>query len=758
MIDESYPQAVSHLRSAQQHGSEMAMAWSAAFNEQFMGASVFVNNDGSGKITASVEWPGTLQLDLTRKFSSCVDELWSALDALIIETVQLFSSSRTPRDLGVERYWPVADSVKNLGLLLERACINGVLRAHADIVRSTQPFLPDSDIEQVERLRAGLRQLLTWSEALEAGSRMTVWASPTDPTVFTRPHREAVECVPSPPFDLGRGADGVVATFRVPAYQQGMQVDARPGTLLDLGFAAGFVPAGIDDTFESRLREVIEVVALLHAHFAAVTSKVSGTRALPIESTNRQNLWTSAETSTRGWQQSELAELTETGARVAVVVDPDPTELVLLIPTASGIFERRIPNATQLRASHTVGIAAERAVHEAVATWGLPDFVMKPRVERKGSGVREIGDGLLVAGDIGAIVQVKGRSAEPSTPDKEGRWINKNVEKALKQVQGTYRRLQESPVELENGRGRLLRVDGRTVEWVGVVVIDHPQIPTQHPLPTTERPLATIVLTRRDWEFLFEQLKSTSAVIRYLIRVETSTECLGEEPHRYFDLASLDATESQGDSDPKDAAIGALGTWFSYPLLPMAPAGAQHPSEFGLTRLICEDIASIDSDESTPEMEVEVLAAIDALPVASRVELGKLLYGELDTKHESDGVRWRSRTFLPSTQSGYQVSFVVCSVYNKATVNAFRAWLMFRHTERAQTENITEARSIAVLLTPRLDNVRPWDTTLLVVEGDLQLSDEQLVSYEALWGKREDHGGRQLGTSRSASDRPHAAY
>lgn len=746
MIEESYPQAVSHLRSAQRYVSEMAAAWSAAFDEQFMGATVIVHDDGSGTITASVEWPGTLQSDLTRKFSSCVSELWSALDALIIETVQLFSSSRTLRDPDVERYWPVADSEKNLSLLLEKACINGVLHAHADIVCSTQPFLPDSSIEQIGRLQAGLRQLLSWSEALEAGSIITVWATPTDPVIFTNPHREGIECLPSPSFDLGSSPDGVVATFRVPAYQRGMQVNARPGTLLDLGFAPGFVPVGTDDTFESRLREVTKVVALLHAHFAAVTGEVRGTRALPIEAVDRQNLWNKAVTSPRRWQQSELEELTETGARVAVVIDPDPSELVLLIPTANGVFERRIPNATKLRASHTVGIAAERAVHEAVATWGLPDFVMKPQVERKGSGVREIGDGLLIAGDIGAIVQVKGRSAEVSAPDKEGRWINKNVEKALKQVQGTYRRLQQSPVDLENGRGRLLRLDGRAVKWVGVVVIDHPQIPTKHPLATTEGPVPTIALSRRDWEFLFEQLKSTSAVIRYLIRVGTSTEYLGEEPHRYFDLASLDAAVSQPDSDP-DATIEALGTRFSYPLLPMEPAGAQYPSEFGLTRLICEDIASIDSEEGTPEMEVEVLAAIDALPVASRVELGALLYGELDTKHESGGVRWRSRTFLPSAPSGHQVSFVVCSVYNEETANAFKAWLMFRHTERAQTEDITRARSIAVLLTPRLDNVRPWDTTLLVVEGDLQLSDEQLASYAALWGKREEHRGRQLGAS-----------
>lgn len=732
VIEESYPQAVAHLRSAQRFKSHMVKSWNESLNEQFMGASVLVKDDGSGTISASVDWPSALQSELTEQFNQCVDELWSALDALVNETVHLFSSSRTRRDPSIKKFWPIADSEENLVLLLEQACINGLLRTHADIIRTTQPFLPDSNIEQIQRIRLGLRQLMVWTEALESGVRMTVWATPTDPTVETKPHREGIQCVPSLAFDLGGKPSGVVATFHIPAYQTDMQVDARPGTMLDVGFTAGFVPAGTDDTFASRLEEVIEVIVLLHAHFATISGKVSGTRALPIESQNRGNLWSSAAESPRRWMQSELAELSETGARVAVVVDPDPAELVLLVPTSDGVFERRIPNATKLRASQTVGIAAERAVHEAVATWGLPDFVMKPQVERKGSGVREIGDGLLIAGEVGAIVQVKGRSSETSTPEKESRWINKNVDKAIKQVQGTYRRLQQSPVDLENGRGRPLRVDGREVQWVGVIIIDHPQIPAQHPLDRTRGTIPTIVLTRRDWEFLVEQLKSTSAVIRYLLRVETSTEFLGEEPHRYFELASLDASES-GESN---LVSGALGTPFRYPVLPMEPAGLQHPSEFGLLRVICEDIASIDSDQRTPEMEVEVFAAIDALPVASRVGLGTLLYGELNRKGESDGIRWRARTFLPSTPSGHQVSFVVCSVYNEATANAFQAWLMLRHSERGQTETIATARSIAVLLTPRADNMRPWDTTLLVAEGDLQLSDEQIASYVALWGKR----------------------
>ena len=37
------------------------------------------------------------------------------------------------------------------------------------------------------------------------------------------------------------------------------------------------------------------------------------------------------------------------------------------------------------------------------------DFVLRPHVERKGRGVREISDGLLLAGDHGLIIEVKSR-------------------------------------------------------------------------------------------------------------------------------------------------------------------------------------------------------------------------------------------------------------------------------------------------------------------------------------------------------------
>lgn len=48
---------------------------------------------------------------------------------------------------------------------------------------------------------------------------------------------------------------------------------------------------------------------------------------------------------------------------------------------------------------------------------GVRDFVCQPIVIRKGKGVREISDGLLVAGNEGLILQVKSRDPDAARLD-----------------------------------------------------------------------------------------------------------------------------------------------------------------------------------------------------------------------------------------------------------------------------------------------------------------------------------------------------
>jgi hypothetical protein len=81
------------------------------------------------------------------------------------------------------------------------------------------------------------------------------------------------------------------------------------------------------------------------------------------------------------------------------VKDDDPSALTLIVDTPQGTHLRRIPPALPLPSHVDHGTGAEAAVHTAAATWGLPDFVFQQAEHAaKGSGQRELGDRLLLAG------------------------------------------------------------------------------------------------------------------------------------------------------------------------------------------------------------------------------------------------------------------------------------------------------------------------------------------------------------------------
>jgi len=92
----------------------------------------------------------------------------------------------------------------------------------------------------------------------------------------------------------------------------------------------------------------------------------------------------------------------------------------VMVETARGVLVREIPGASPLRSDIARGKAAEEATHDAAALWGLADFVHRPSVLHLGSGTRELGDGLLIVGSLGVVVQVKTRDAASDDEAKEG--------------------------------------------------------------------------------------------------------------------------------------------------------------------------------------------------------------------------------------------------------------------------------------------------------------------------------------------------
>jgi hypothetical protein len=196
----------------------------------------------------------------------------------------------------------------------------------------------------------------------------------------------------------------------------------------------------------------------------------------------------------------------------------EPGAFTLIVETANGPYVRRIPPALPLPTGVEHGPAAEAAATTAAATWGLPDFVLQAAQVAKGTGRRELGDRLLLSGRRGAVVQVKARTIAPKADDAERAWIQKVAATAMRQAKGTVRQLRLLPAAMVNGRGRALSVDGHAYEWLAVFLLDHDRIPAGTVARWEPVGMPAIALTRRDWDFLFDHLRSTTAVLDYLFR------------------------------------------------------------------------------------------------------------------------------------------------------------------------------------------------------------------------------------------------
>ena len=176
------------------------------------------------------------------------------------------------------------------------------------------------------------------------------------------------------------------------------------------------------------------------------------------------------------------------------------------------------------------------------------------------------------------------------------------------------------------------------------------------------------------------------------------------------------------------------GEFRSVPILPTAPAGHDDDEAHGIVRIMCEDIATSSLGEHSESDRLRVLAAIDSLPVAYRTELGRYLLDGIEAARNTDpdNAFWKFRTFrTPGGED--QLGFGVCSKFNEVTRNAFTAWLLLRHHERGDPAALASLTSIGVLLTPRSDGLREWDTSMQAVSGDPALSDDDLTLYRNLW-------------------------
>jgi hypothetical protein len=401
--------------------------------------------------------------------------------------------------------------------------------------------------------------------------------------------------------------------------------------------------------------------------------------------------------------------------------------LEILVETDHGTFVRRVRPAAALLGAFS-GRDVEDVTRSSAARWGLPDLVFRPGSARRGHGSRELGDAILFAGHQAVSVQIKARMAPSADEARERRWLDKKIAEATRQAEGTIRSLtRHTSVELTNERGHSIAWDPRAVAWTTVVVLDHPGMEGYIPdSPTT-------VLLRREWDFLFEQLKSTYAVVGYLHRIKGDDPVeLGLEAVRYYDLAGADAAAPREPGDPRLSEV--YSSSVSLPNLPLEPAGHGEARLHALVRVIQEDLALIEAAD--PTQRVKMLAAIDGIPVQYRGELASTLLEWFDRAQEVEPgtTRWQFRG-MPFTGRPYVLIGVASRPHDEAIGFHFHWFVALRHQQLLERiPERVDVPSVGVLLTPRGDRSRPWDTTCVFTTGLIDFDPEERAQLEELWG------------------------
>lgn len=735
LIGQYLPRTWECLRKARALDKRLAEAWSAVLRQDCIGEHVQTEHDGTGSITVSMAWPAESQAVLTGIFRELLDACWSALDAMIEESVARHSNRHRRSDPEAERFFPTAPSPEAMEEVLSTGCLNGLPYELFALVMALQPHeepIDDHDAASpLDQARVAFARLHEWDSQLRDGQLLGAWATPIKPQLHTAPPVTVTELSIGAPGPVDPQA--VVATYSLTGYTEGANIYGQVNTYVDLALCQGFVPNDQDDTLSLRIGQLIYGVMIIALQFATRLSLDPGIEA--VAQRTDEDLWVRADGPERGWSPSELRTVTDSDLGLGVVTERDQTTLIM--DTGDGIYERIIPRATSLNPALKRGHAAERSALAAAATWGVPDFVMRPKVEAKGSGVREISDGLLIVGDQGLILQSKAREADTwADQAKEHRWVLKQAAKATKQINGTLRRLSSDFISMVNGRGRTIELSGSDVSWAGVVLIDHPA-ELDIELNELTCNCAFVVLTRAEWEFLFDQLRSTASVVDYVHRVGVPGHKLGEEALRYYELAHADMKAPPGQIDP---AVLGRGRRVTVPRLPKLPAGRDDPEGHAMIRTICEDVALTDWS-STNEMDrIMLLGAIDGLLPAQRSGVGRYLLDALGAarSYAGDGVKAQARTILPAHGEPW-LGFMVTNRYDEIIRNGVESWVMLRHSQRRDVTDWTSALTVGVLLTPRRDGYRPWDTTIIGVKGEATLDPEVEASALAAWGSPYDN-------------------
>lgn len=670
-----------------------------------------------------------LQRQADRAMASFLREIKDALDACVLAAATAVCRPIGAVDPEVHKM-PLLSDPSEFDSLPSLGQLRGLRPDQIRALRVVQPFagrLEKDSARSIARdmahLAAGLEALRAWEASRGESKLFTAWASEANPVPALPggiPIQE-VEVDPAGPLHRPKR----LARFVLPNGLSHASFSGNPNVSFDVILNTAPWPIDPDDNFAQRSHGLVVIARHLIEGLERSVSdpyRVDLLRALDRDvPAEKVDTWLPVHFSTSEEEADVRAAIAESERGLATYVNGDGTLVYLRTASGSGVVGREIAPARDLLEASQDGVAVEEAVRAVAGIWGLPDFVLRPKVFRKGTGVRELGDGTILAGPRGISLQVKARGVTGDTPERAARWMLKNAATGLRQARGTIRTvLQDPAVELENLRGRSVTMRGRSIAWVPVVVLDHPNPPPTGVVPAADNKGPSLVITRRDWEFLWDQLRSATAIVDYVHRVADEDEPLelGAETNRYLDLAEKDAQSAAPHLPSWIQEAGAEHT--SLPLLPHDPVASADRFGHAIFQRVLEDIARTDFTGDETE-RTTLLSYIDRVAVGARAGLGRLLLRRLIQCAEAvpQAHRVEHRTMFMD-EGSLQITFTTMSTLTDYHQEIYRSWLLLRRQDFLQKAGAlgpVYPWTVGVLLTPRPDGPRPWDTTMLATNG-----------------------------------------
>lgn len=724
--DRVFVVARGHLAEAKRLRAGLNDLWNSMREDEPFSAWIESPNDQTRELWCSFEPGWDLQREADALVAAFLRSVKAAMDSCV-----LAAAVAVCRPIGMvdpdTHLMPLLAEESEFDTLPSQGQLQGLRPDQFQTLRLLQPFASRAD-EVIARV---LHHLVAGLEAAEVGTTLfTAWASEARPVPHLPSGATLKNTMVEPAGTLT--APKRLARFEVDGLEPGAPFAGNPDVSFDPVINAEPWPTNPDDNFSARSHRLVTITRHLIEGFersVSVPFRVGLLEALdqqfPADPTPT---WLPVQFNEASEQQRVREAIKESEPGLATYLSSDGTLTYLRFAADGTVVGREIPPASKLPGGGTDGTAVEEATRAAAGRWGLPDFVLRPKVFHKGSGIRELGDGTILTGQRGISLQVKARPVTTDTPEKAARWIMKNAAHGLRQARGTIRSTLQNPsVQLTNLRGRDVTVLGGAVEWVPLVVIDHPD-PPREVFPAKDSTGRSVVMLRRDWEFLWDQLRSATAIVDYVHRVAGEDEPLelGAETHRYFDLAGRDAAAPASELPAWLSETGASRT--SAPLLPRDPAASADQFGHAIFHRILEDIANTDftGDEAD---RLRLLSHIDRVAVATRADLGRTLLRRLVACARAlpDGHRMEHRILLVD-DGELQLTFTTMSQLTNIHREIYKTWLLHRRQtflRSSEAQGPVYPWTVGVLLTPRAGGHRPWDTTVIATNGPPAYDDEE---------------------------------